>query len=172
MNPDPTESRLRELSWRRPLTPAEHAELRAWLATHPEAAARWQEDLALNLVLEQLPPATVPSNFTERVMQELERDAARTERTRPSGRPWWQKVLLPRLATVAVLLGAGLLVYQREQSGVHQMAVGRDDCRSAGDVPLCLLRTRSIRCLHVWVLELCLRYAGAQCGRCCRGESI
>ena len=38
---DPTYTRLRELSWQRKLTPAEAAELRAWLEAHPEARADW-----------------------------------------------------------------------------------------------------------------------------------
>ena len=113
MNHDPTETRLRELSWRRHLTPAEQAELQAWLAAHPDAAARWQEDAALDSLLERLPNAPVPSNFTARVLQEIERDAARTEREIPVARPWWQRVLVPRLATAAVILGAGLFVYFR-----------------------------------------------------------
>jgi len=36
MNPDSTYQRLREIGWRRPLTEAEQAELRAWLAAHPD----------------------------------------------------------------------------------------------------------------------------------------
>ena len=39
MNPDPVYQRLRETGWRRPLTAAEQAELRAWLAAHPEQQA-------------------------------------------------------------------------------------------------------------------------------------
>ena len=74
MNHDPTETRMRELSWRRKLTSAEQAELDAWLAAHPEAAAQWQEEAALNALLEQLPGATVPSNFTARVMQDIDRE--------------------------------------------------------------------------------------------------
>jgi len=113
MNHDPTETRMRELSWRRELTGAEQAELRAWLAAHPEAAAQWQEDAALNSLLEQLPNAPVPSNFTARVTQDIYRETARAEREATHTHPWWQRVLLPRLAFAAVLLGAGLFVYQR-----------------------------------------------------------
>ena len=113
MNHDPTETRLRELSWRRHLTPAEQAELHAWLAAHPDAAARWQEDAALDSLLERLPNAPVPSNFTARVLQEIEHDAARNDRETSPSRPWWQRVLVPRLAMAAVILGAGLFVYLR-----------------------------------------------------------
>jgi len=111
MNHDPTETRMRELSWRRELTGAEQAELRAWLAAHPEAVAQWQEETALNSLLEQLPNAPVSNNFTARVMQDIEREAMAAERQHVQKPHWWQRVLLPRLAFGAVLL-AGLFMYR------------------------------------------------------------
>ena len=42
MSSDPIYDQLRELSWRRKLTGAEEARLRAWLAAHPEAQADWE----------------------------------------------------------------------------------------------------------------------------------
>jgi hypothetical protein len=113
MNHDPTETRMRELSWRRKLSAAEQAALRAWLATHPEVAAQWQEETALNALVERLPDALVPTNFTSRVMQEIEREAAVAERQHARTPHWWQRVLLPRLAFATVVLGAGLITYQR-----------------------------------------------------------
>ena len=116
MNHDPTETRMRELSWRRELTGAEQAELCAWIARHPEAAAQWQEEAALNALLAQLPNAPVSNNFTARVMQDIERETTRPIRESANIRPWWQRVLLPRLAFAAVLLGAGLFAYQRNDA--------------------------------------------------------
>jgi hypothetical protein len=55
MTNDSTCERWRELSWRRDLTPAEQAQLRVWLAGHPEALADWQAEAALNRALDQLP---------------------------------------------------------------------------------------------------------------------
>lgn len=110
MNQDPTVNRMREIAWRRPLTDAEARELREWLAAHPEARAEWEEEQALNRVIERLANAPVPSNFTARVMQEIERDTrAHTRADRPAA--WWWRVFLPRAAFVGMLALAGLSVY-------------------------------------------------------------
>jgi len=114
MNQDPTETRMRELSWRRKLSAAEQVELRAWLEKHPEAADQWAEEATLNALVERLPDAPVPTNFTSRVMEEIEREAAAAERQHARTPHWWQRVLLPRLAFAAVLVAAGLFVYQRQ----------------------------------------------------------
>jgi anti-sigma factor RsiW len=113
MNPDPTDNRLQELYWRRHRSPAEAAELAARLAARPDAAGRGQEEIALNHLLDHLPDAPVPGNFTARVMQDIERERAAAERQPARLRPWWQRPLLPRLAFAALLLGGGLFAYQR-----------------------------------------------------------
>ena len=106
---------LREASWRRKLTATEEADLRAWLAGHPEAQADWEAETTLNEALGRLPDAPVPSNFTARVLQAAERDAtalARRGRSRWWGwRPWWR--WLPRAAMAALVLGAGWFSYQQ-----------------------------------------------------------
>ena len=61
MTNDPLYHRLRELSWRRKLTDSEEAELRAWLAAHPEAQAGWEVEAELNQALGRLPDAPVSS---------------------------------------------------------------------------------------------------------------
>ena len=124
MNQDPTETRMRELSWRRKLSAAEEAELRAWLEKHPETAAHWAEEAALNAIVERLPDAPVPTNFTSRVMEAIEREAAAAERQHARTPHWWQRVLLPRLAFAAVVLAAGLFVYQRNLTNkIDQVAI-------------------------------------------------
>ncbi len=110
MTKDPLYERLRELSWRRPLTPAEEQELRAWLAAHPEAQAEWETEADLNRALERLPSAPVPSNFTSRVLQAVERESRRTEAT-PRWKAWLRLRWLPRLALVSMALTAGLIGY-------------------------------------------------------------
>jgi len=67
---------LREAGWRRKLTPAEEARLQAWLAVHPDEQRDWDAEAGLNQLLGQLPDAPVPSNFTARVLQELDRETA------------------------------------------------------------------------------------------------
>ena len=72
MNQDPSE--LRELLSRRPLRPAEQAQLEAWLAMHPEARADWAADAALSALLARLPEQPAPSNLTARILAEIERE--------------------------------------------------------------------------------------------------
>ncbi len=114
MSNDPMYQRLRELSWRQPLTGPEEAELRAWLAAHPEAQADWDAEAGLNASLSRLPDAPVPSNFTARVLQAVERNAAAELRGR-EGKwlvwPW--RRWLPRVALAVVVVGAGFVSYQK-----------------------------------------------------------
>jgi hypothetical protein len=124
MTDDPIYNSLRELSWRRKLTSAEEAQLRAWLAAHPEAQADWDAEAGLNAALGRLPDAPMPSNFTARVLQAAEREAA-AERRRP-GWAWgtWPRLRwLPKTAFAAVILGAGLISYhQFEATRLRQCA--------------------------------------------------
>src|ERR1035441_868191 len=92
MTDDPNYNRLLELSWRRKLTDAEEAQLRALLESRPEAQADWDAEATLNAVLGRLPDAPVPSNFTARVLQTVEREAAAELR---QGERKWQ--FWPRL---------------------------------------------------------------------------
>jgi hypothetical protein len=115
MNPDPVYERLREIGWRRKLTAAEQVELRAWLAAHPEAAAEVAADTALSEALGRLPQAPVPSNFTARVMQAIERETAAAGRP-PHARAWWWRRFAPRLAAAMLVLLVGLLVYQHGET--------------------------------------------------------
>jgi hypothetical protein len=114
MSNDPMYQRLRELSWRRQLTGPEEAELRAWLSAHPEAQADWEAEAGLNVSLSRLPEAPVPGNFTARVLQAVEREAAAELRGR-EGKwliwPW--RRWLPRAAFAVVILGAGFVSYQQ-----------------------------------------------------------
>jgi anti-sigma factor RsiW len=120
---------LREKSWRRKLTAAEEAELRAWLAAHPEAHADWEADMRLTEAMRQLPDAPVPSNFTSRVLQEIRRDSSE-EQSHPSLWRWLLRSWQPRIAVVAAVALAGLLTYQeqlyvaatRKQQTQEQMA--------------------------------------------------
>ena len=116
MNPDPVYKRLRELSWRRPLTESEQAELRAWLAAHPEAQDGWEVDTNLSAMLQQLPDATVPSNFTARVLQAVEQETAAAAR-----RPGFQRAgrwrgFLARTTAAVVVIGLGLFAYHRYEA--------------------------------------------------------
>ncbi len=103
-------SKLRELNWRRQLTDAEQAELRAYFAAHPEARANWEMESALNATFARLPDAPMPSNFTARVLQAIEREAAR-----PHGRSWNWRMLVPRIAFAAVVVSfTGVAIHHHE----------------------------------------------------------
>ncbi len=124
MNPDPVYQRLRELSWRRPLTAAEQAELRAWLVVHPGAQVEAEAEAALSEALARLPDAPVPSNFTARVWQTIERDDTTKVRATVPRPAWWWRVIVPRLAVVTAVVGAGLLVY-RHNKAVQQVELAK-----------------------------------------------
>jgi len=108
MTDDPIYNRFRELSWRRRLTEAEEAELRAWLETHPEARTDWEAEARLGEALGQLPDAPVPGNFTARVLQAVEREAA-AESCRPQRRLSSWLRWLPKAAFAASVLATGVV---------------------------------------------------------------
>lgn len=101
---------LSEKGWRKP-TPAEAEDLHAWLSKHPEAQADWETELRLTEAINHLPDAPVPSNFTARVLQAVERESAVGSRRRGPFRWWSLRGLLPRTAAATLVLGAGLLAY-------------------------------------------------------------
>lgn len=101
---------LRELSWRRALTPAEEARLQAYLVSHPEVQSVWEQEAALSELLTELPKAAVPSNFTARVLEAAERDQAAGRGTARIGLGGWfdsVRRLMPRLGWA---IGAVLVV--------------------------------------------------------------
>ncbi len=117
MTNDPIYNRLRELSWRRMLSAAEEAELRKWLAAHPEAQADWEAETGLNAALGRLPDVPVPSNFTARVVQAVERGAvAELRRSQGNWLTWLRRRWLPKAAFAAIVVGAGLLSYHQVQT--------------------------------------------------------
>lgn len=125
MTNDPRSEFGPELGWRK--LPAEReAELRAWLAAHPQAQADWELESALTEALERLADVPVANNFTARVVEELRRDNGRRERERKdAARPafWpWRARWLARAAVAAVVLSAGLLgvAHIREQHRVEE----------------------------------------------------
>jgi anti-sigma factor RsiW len=124
MNPDPVYNRWRELSWRRSLTESEQVELRAWLAAHPEARAEWETDVELSGLLNQLPAAPVPSNFTARVLQEVARERAAVEPQAGFWRTWHWQMWLPRAAAAMVFVGLGLFAYRHQQIKERDAAIG------------------------------------------------
>jgi anti-sigma factor RsiW len=122
MAQDSSDHSLRETSWQRRLTPAEEAELGAWLAMHPEAAADWQEELALTEALHRLPDVPVASNFTSRVVNAAMQDAADKSQKRPwlDLRNWSLHRWLPRAAFGLVIGAAGFFSFQQLHEVQHE----------------------------------------------------
>ncbi len=133
MNQDPVYQRLRELSWRRPLTESEQAELRAWLAAHPEAQAGWEVEKQLSAMLQQLPDAPVPSNFTARVLQAAGKETAAAGRRPGFQRAWRWRGFLARTAAAVVVIGLGLFAYHRYEA--HRLAVDVGIVAAVPEVP-------------------------------------
>ena len=135
MKNDPSDDPLREVSWRRKLTPAEQAELAAWLASHPETQADWDEEIKLSEALTRLPEAPVPSNFTSRVLQAVERESA-TVSARQS--PWWLRWnwLAKAGAAVAIVVLGGLGVYwQNERAELARRAQAVSQVSGVASLP-------------------------------------
>lgn len=111
---------LLEASWQRKLTGEEEAQLRGWLAAHPDRQPEWEDEVALNQQLDRLPNAPVASNFTAQVLGQLELELRREQReaARPGKwRSWWRG-LLPRFAAVlllGLLGGTGVVQYREHQ---------------------------------------------------------
>jgi len=111
---------LLEASWQRKLTAEEEAQLRGWLAAHPEKQSEWEEELALNQQLERLPKAPLASNFTARVLEKLDLELRREDReaVRPGKFTSWWRGLVPRFASVlllGLLAGTGIVQYRERQ---------------------------------------------------------
>jgi len=118
---------LLEASWQRKLTAEEEAQLRGWLAAHPEKQPRWEEELALNQQLERLPNAPLASNFTAQVLGKLDLELRREERepARPGKFTSWWHGLVPRFASVLLLgLLAGTAIVQYRERQREEMAEG------------------------------------------------
>jgi anti-sigma factor RsiW len=113
---------LLEKRWRHKLTPAEEASAREWLAQHPESRPDWDLEDRLSQALGKLPDAPVPSNFTARVLQAVERESATAPPPSASPMSWFLRNVLPRAAVAAVILGAGLFTYHEHVDRAQKAA--------------------------------------------------
>jgi anti-sigma factor RsiW len=107
---DPHFNHFREIRWRRPLTPSEETELRARLAANPEAREDWELETALSDRLAELPDAAVPSNFTARVLQSVERETRAAPRAKFRRGISWRS-FLPKAALAVAAFSLGLFTY-------------------------------------------------------------
>ena len=116
----PLPEHIRNLLWRWELTPEDRALLDSWLAEHPETRATLEEDLFLTSALQRLPDAPVATNFTTRVLGELERpDRAHARPSRPLAPLGWLSGWLPRAAVAAVVVGLSLFGWHQHRASVR-----------------------------------------------------
>lgn len=111
---------LAALAVRRPLTPAEQAQLEAVLAEYPEWRGTWDEDAALNAALRALPPVPVSTNFTTRVVEAAERIPPPRRTPAPIGWVRWLGALRYGWQGATVLLTLGGLLLGYEALARHQ----------------------------------------------------
>ena len=92
------------------MTAAESDALRQWLTADARTSADWEQDEALNRLLEQLPAApAVSSNFTARVMAGAR--ASERAQARASG-PWILQNIWARLAAGTAMACVGFFSFQ------------------------------------------------------------
>src|SRR5437867_12432322 len=93
---------LREISWRRKLTPEEETRLQGWLAAHGDKQAERELEQSLSEQLRHLSDAPLSSNFTSQVMHTLDAELARQDREGHDrhGRLQWLHKLATWLAPV------------------------------------------------------------------------
>jgi hypothetical protein len=115
-SPEPNESK--ETLWRgKPSGTA-----RADLASQPELLF----EARLTEALSRLPDALVPSNFTARVLDALERDEAQAGRaaTRRDWRLLWRS-FLPRFAVTTAVALFVILGFERHEAGVQRAEIAK-----------------------------------------------
>jgi hypothetical protein len=122
---DPKIQRWVQLGWRRPLRAEELAQVEKIIASDPQARAMWENESALNHCLDRLGPAVVSSNFTARVLQEVQRQSLARSRSRFLPSHWIPTGWLPRLAVGALMVCVGC-VSVREYQIVQRQRAARD----------------------------------------------
>jgi len=130
MNQDPANQKFREISWRRPLTEAEQAEWRAQLEDDPSALADAEAENALSSALAQLPDAPMPSNFTARVLQQIERETISEQRAAQSPLLRWWRVFIPRFALTCLVVSSGFFLWQQHATKKELVSVAREVAES------------------------------------------
>lgn len=131
MKGEPIQDLLRELVWRRKLTEAERAELRA----QPEAQADLELESRLTEALAQLPDAAAPANFTAQALQAIDREELQAARKRSWRWRRW-RVLFPRAAVAAAVVMIAGLSFQRHEVNVRRAQLAQSVAQVAVAQPM------------------------------------
>jgi len=103
---------LVRLSFRRELTPEEESRLEKYFVENPQARAQWEQERALSRAVQSLPDVPVSSNFTSRVLAQVDLELARDERRKTKS---WLKVLWPKVGWGVAALALAFLAYRYEE---------------------------------------------------------
>jgi hypothetical protein len=117
---------LKEAGWRRPLTAAERARLREFLAAHPEWQETWEQEAALTGLLRRRPGAAVSTNFTARVVQAAQRLPVKPAwRRRLEMFPWLPAGWAPRATLATAMVCCGLFSFH-EYGTLRRVQMARE----------------------------------------------
>ena len=105
--------KLKEASWRRKLTAQEEAALNNHFARHAEARTQWEEESGLSELLDKLPDAPVSTNFTARVLQEVQREAGPRFGREHGILRWPRFNWLPKIAVASLIVCGGFVSLQQ-----------------------------------------------------------
>jgi hypothetical protein len=125
---DPIYDELVRLSLKRELTDDDRARIDAALAAHPGLRVRWESDLALGRVIARAPDAPVSSNFTARVLEQIDFDARAAKRAPSAAWREWLRRIKPQLSwgfAAAAVMAFGAHQYRIQQVARAQMQVER-----------------------------------------------
>ncbi len=120
--------KLIEVGWKRPLTPAERAQMRKFLDAHPEFQDAWEQDAALNGLLRRMPSPLISSNFTARVLQAAAREQPQARSSwlrRLEAISWLSNRWVPRAALGAAMICSGMISFHEYQA-VHRAQVSHE----------------------------------------------
>jgi len=95
------------------------------LGGDPQARAQWEAETALDRCLDRLAPAAVSSNFTARVLQQVQRAPLSKAGRRFLPSHWIPAGWLPRLAVSGLMVWLGMFSV-REYQVVHRARMERD----------------------------------------------
>lgn len=120
--------KLIEIQQRQPLDPDQTARLRECIANDPSLQTRWNEEVALTRLLQQLPDLPLSSNFNARVLSALHTQPSRN-RSGASLADWfrWPRPAAQFTAIALVLLLAGLGYTQYQSISRVRMAASVAD---------------------------------------------
>ena len=126
----PQQTRIAELSWRRHLTAAEEQELNSLLSADSEAASTWTEELELTRLVGDLPDVPVASNFTARVLDQVNRESAAGGEKRSRWVDIFNTRWLPRTSVALLVIASGVSIIKLE----HRTAERREYAQSVAAV--------------------------------------